>query len=93
MWRELGRPEAEGRVWFAGEATQHSTLHRSTVRGAWHSGVRAAEGVVKEIGASLHPPVVITIPGADRFTPSADEAIAHAQKRKEAKRKSFCCIQ
>lgn len=93
MWKELARPEGLGRVWFAGEATQHSTVHRSTVRGAWHSGVRAAEGVIASLGPTMRPPVELNIPGASSFTPSDDEAVAYAQKRLKKRNSASCCIQ
>ncbi len=35
---------------------KNSTLFRSTVRGAWHSGVRAAEGVAHVLGVPLNAP-------------------------------------
>lgn len=56
MFLELGRKEGE-HMYFAGEATQTSTALRSSVRGAWHSGVRAAEEI------SLAANVPVTIPG------------------------------
>jgi monoamine oxidase len=52
MWEELGRPESE-HLWFAGEATMTSSETRSSVHGAWLSGVRAAE----RIGISLSQPI------------------------------------
>jgi monoamine oxidase len=42
-----------GRLWFAGEAV-HQT-HWGTVEGAWESGVRAAEAVLRRIGALKQP--------------------------------------
>ena len=41
------------RIWFAGEA-MHETLW-GTVGGAWESGVRAAEGVLRKMGALKEP--------------------------------------
>ena len=46
--KALQEPVA-GRVWFAGEAL-HDTQW-GTVNGAWESGTRAAEGVLRWIGA------------------------------------------
>lgn len=43
---ELAKP-IDGRVFFAGEAT--SRLWRSTVHGAWHSGVRVSKQVAKQL--------------------------------------------
>lgn len=45
-FRELAKP-IDGRVFFAGEAT--SLLWRSTVHGAWHSGVRVSKEVEKRL--------------------------------------------
>ncbi len=50
---ELGR--REGQLWFAGEAVHESSLHSSSVHGAWSSGVAAAA----EICAHLQIPVVL----------------------------------
>jgi monoamine oxidase len=41
------------RIWFAGEA-MHETLW-GTVGGAWESGVRAAEGALRKMGALKEP--------------------------------------
>jgi monoamine oxidase len=60
IWEELGRPESD-HLWFAGEATMTSSLTRSSVHGAWLSGVRAAEG----IGISLSQPIYT--PGCHSF--------------------------
>ena len=42
------------RIWFAGEAV-HETLW-GTVGGAWESGVRAAEAILRKMGALHDPP-------------------------------------
>jgi len=42
-----------GKVWFAGEAV-HETLW-GTVGGAWESGVRAAETILKKMGVLKEP--------------------------------------
>lgn len=60
VWEELGRPESD-HLWFAGEATMTSSLTRSSVHGAWLSGVRAAEA----IGISLSQPIYT--PGYQSF--------------------------
>jgi monoamine oxidase len=47
--RKVLQEPVAGRVWFAGEAL-HDTQW-GTVNGAWESGTRAAEGVLRWIGA------------------------------------------
>jgi hypothetical protein len=51
---ELGRKE--GRIWFAGEAVNESSLWHSCVHGAWHSGVNAAVDVCKEFEIPIELP-------------------------------------
>lgn len=55
VWEELSRPENE-HLWFAGEATMTSSLVRSTVHGAWLSGVRAAENIARSLGQPIYTP-------------------------------------
>lgn len=55
VWEELGRPENEY-LWFAGEATMTSSLARSTVHGAWLSGVRVAENVARSLDLPIYTP-------------------------------------
>jgi len=50
--RILGEPIG-GRIWFAGEAL-HETQW-GTVNGAWESGDRIAEAVLRQIGALKKP--------------------------------------
>jgi monoamine oxidase len=52
--KELGRKE--GRIWFAGEAVNESSLWHSCVHGAWHSGVNAAVDVSREFGIPVEIP-------------------------------------
>jgi monoamine oxidase len=54
MRTELGR--TEGRIWFAGEAVNESSLWHSCVHGAWHSGVNAAESVSKAFDVPVRIP-------------------------------------
>jgi hypothetical protein len=52
LWSELGRPE-NSRLFFAGEHTETSAQTRSSVRGAFLSGVRAAEEIVRQLGSEV----------------------------------------
>ena len=49
------------RIWFAGEAV-HETLW-GTVGGAWESGVRAAEAILRKMGVLRDPPELRRAPG------------------------------
>jgi monoamine oxidase len=49
------------RIWFAGEAA-HETLW-GTVGGAWESGVRAAEAILRKMGVLRDPPEPRRAPG------------------------------
>jgi monoamine oxidase len=55
VWEELGRAETDY-LYFAGEATMTSSLIRSTVHGAWLSGVRAAEEVTRSLSQPISTP-------------------------------------
>eukprot|EP00604_Paraphysomonas_vestita_P002361 CAMPEP_0174823514 /NCGR_PEP_ID=MMETSP1107-20130205/25386_1 /TAXON_ID=36770 /ORGANISM="Paraphysomonas vestita, Strain GFlagA" /LENGTH=60 /DNA_ID=CAMNT_0016046467 /DNA_START=1566 /DNA_END=1744 /DNA_ORIENTATION=+ len=55
IFEELSRPENEY-LWFAGEATETSSMIRSTVHGAWLSGVRVGEGVARSLSQPIYTP-------------------------------------
>jgi monoamine oxidase len=56
--------EPLGRVWFAGEALHETEW--GTVAGAWSSGERTAEVVLRHLGAFNQPPVVRHPPPANQ---------------------------
>jgi len=60
---ELGRRESNA-LWFAGEACHTSSGLRACVGGAWISGVKTAEELIR----TLRPDLPVTTPGALSFT-------------------------
>jgi hypothetical protein len=60
-------------IWFAGEAA-HETLW-GTVGGAWESGERAADAVLRRLGGQKEPPPA-----------EAEAAPKHKAKRRRAER-------
>jgi len=68
-WEELGRAE-NARLYFAGEHTCTSAQTRSSVRGAFLSGVRVAESVVHQLNKDAigtDVPHEVCTPGVNAF--------------------------
>ena len=57
------------RIWFAGEA-MHETLW-GTVGGAWESGVRAAEAILRKMGVLKEPEEPKRRPAAEAIAKAA----------------------
>ena len=53
MFHELSRTEHSGRLYFAGEHCNETTVYRASVRGAFCSGVKAEASACSFIGAPL----------------------------------------
>lgn len=80
--------EGKRSVMVPGEATELSSLHRSTVRGAWISAIRAAEGVSRALGIS------VSLPGAEFYSPSSEnsEIMEVFVREKVEKKNERACV-
>jgi hypothetical protein len=80
LWEELGRPENEY-LWFAGEATMTSSLSRSSVHGAWLSGIRAAEGIADSLLQPIYTPGYRSFPFPPAQEPQKTRGSSGASKK------------
>ena len=71
IFSELGRRESEG-LYFAGEHTHTTSCYRSSVRGAYMSGVAAAVQMLGDHNSQALAqgarPIPVVIPGIESYT-------------------------